>query len=277
MNTAESDSWEAAVARLRREPGSQELVRACFYDDPLLEAANRYWLSSEWHAVRQYTARATKEAGLALDVGAGRGISTYALARDGWKVTALEPDPSGLVGAGAIRALAAGAGLSIDVVETWGETLPFSDNTFALVHCRQVLHHARDLARLCSEIGRVLKPRGVFIATREHVISRKEDLPAFLESHPLHRYYGGENAYLLREYTDAIERAGLRISSVLNPLETPINFYPATRGELKARMARKLRLPLAGLIPDAALTLAGRWMNTPGRLFTFVARKPANE
>ena len=43
----------------------------------------------------------------ALDLGAGRGISSYALAREGWQVTALEPDPSMLIGAGAIRSLVA--------------------------------------------------------------------------------------------------------------------------------------------------------------------------
>lgn len=274
MQTAESfSSWEAAVAQLKRDPDSQELVRACFYDDPLLGAAERYWQGAEWHSVRLHMNTST---GSALDIGAGRGISTYALARDGWKVTALEPDSSELVGAGAIRALASEARLSIEIVQTWGEELPFDDNAFDFVHCRQVLHHARDLEQLCSEIGRVLKPSGTFIATREHVISHKEDLPIFLSSHPLHRYYGGEHAYLLAEYMNAIRSGGLRITQVLNPLETPINFYPSTREELKIRLARKFRLPFPRLIPNAALTLAGRWINTPGRLFTFVARKPAN-
>ena len=44
--------------------------------------------------------------GQALDVGAGRGIASYALAREGFTVTVLEPDDSHLVGAGAIRSLA---------------------------------------------------------------------------------------------------------------------------------------------------------------------------
>jgi SAM-dependent methyltransferase len=274
MSTAPSMTWEEAVLWLRRQPDAVELVRACFYDDPLSAAAERYWQCSEWQAVRQFlpTSPCT-----ALDIGSGRGISAYALARDGHTVTALEPNPSDIVGAGAIRQLAHATGRAIDVAETWGEALPFSSASFDVVHCRQVLHHARDLGQLCSQIGRVLKPSGTFIATREHVISRKEDLPAFLDSHPLHRYYGGEHAYLLREYTDAIEGAGLKLSDVLNPFESPINCFPATRQELKARLARKLRLPFPQLIPDAALTLAGRLINTPGRLFTFIARKPAHE
>lgn len=266
-------TWEEAVLWLKRQPDAAELVRACFYDDPLSAAAERYWQCSEWQAVQQFLPASPCRA---LDIGAGRGIAAYALARDGYVVTALEPDPSGVVGAGAIRQLAQVTGQAIEVRETWGETLPFESASFDVIHCRQVLHHARDLSQLCLQIGRVLKPGGTFIATREHVISRKEDLPAFLDSHPLHRYYGGEHAYLLREYSDAIERAGMRLSDILNPLETPINYYPATGDELKARLARKLRIPFPRLIPDAALALAGRWINTPGRLFTFIARKPAH-
>ena len=135
MQTESLSSWEDAVADLKREPGSEELIRACFYDDPLLDAAERYWQSAEWHSVRSHIHAAT---GSALDIGAGRGISAYALARDGWKVTALEPDPSDLVGAGAIRALAAEAHLSIDIVQTWGEGLPFDNNAFDFVHCRNL-------------------------------------------------------------------------------------------------------------------------------------------
>ena len=55
---------------------------------------------------------------------------------------------------------------------------------------------------MCEEVARVLKPGGTFIATREHVISKKEDLPVFLANHPLHRFYGGENAFVLQKYLD---------------------------------------------------------------------------
>ena len=62
-------------------------MRACFFDDPLAAAAERYYRSSEWAAVR---ALLPPRPGLALDLGSGRGISAYALARDGWRVVALE-------------------------------------------------------------------------------------------------------------------------------------------------------------------------------------------
>ena len=55
---------------------------------------------------------------------------------------------------------------------------------------------------------RVLRPDGIFIAAREHVISREADLGRFLDQHPLHHLYGGENAFLLERYIGALHNAG---------------------------------------------------------------------
>jgi len=263
-------SWEQAVIWLRSQPEQAELVRSCFYDDPLVEAAKRYQESSEWRAVRAFLPRS---AGRALDLGAGRGISSFALACDGWQVDALEPDPSNLVGAGAIRSLAKDAGLDIRVEQSWGEKLPYADASFDVVHGRQVLHHAHDLKQLCREAARVLKVGGVFIATREHVISRAEDLPAFLNNHPLHRLYGGEHAYTLREYRDALSHGGIQLSKVLNPFQTEINLYPETFDSMKKRLAEKVGLPFLKL-PEFVLRVLGAMSNAPGRLYTFVGYRP---
>ena len=139
---ASSLTWEQAVRWLRQQPEQAELVLACFYDDPLLEAAWRFAASEEWLATSRLLGAST---GIALDLGAGRGITSYALARAGWQVVSLEPDSSALVGAGAIRALATETGLPIRVIEEHAENLPFRESTFELVFGRQILHHARDL------------------------------------------------------------------------------------------------------------------------------------
>ncbi len=262
-------TWEEAVQWLREQDSQKELVKAAFYDDPLLEAAQRFEQSSEWAAVREFF---IEKKGSTLDIGAGRGISSFALAGDGWQVTALEPDPSELVGAGAIRSLAKESGRSIEVVETWGETLPFPDATFDLVYCRAVLHHANDLKDLCKEAYRILKPGGKFIATREHVISKHEDLDEFLRSHPLHDLYGGEHAYLLREYLDAIKAAGFKIEKVMNPAESDINLYPQTIQGMKKNASLKLKIPRL-FIPIALLKFRASLSNVPGRLYSFVAVK----
>jgi SAM-dependent methyltransferase len=262
-------SWEEAVVWLRGQSDQANLVRACFYDDPLLDAAERYYNSTEWQAVR---ALLPVGRGLALDLGAGRGISSYALARDGWRVNALEPNPSKLVGAGAIRTLAQDAKLDIQVQQNWGESLPYPDGTFDLVYGRQVLHHAQDLRQLCREAARVLKLGGLFIATREHVISYKEDLPEFLKNHSLQYLYGGEHAFLLKDYKNAISSSGIKLKAVLNPMQSNINLYPETIQDVKRRYASKLMLP-SNLVPDFMLSLHGLISNSPGRLYSFIGQK----
>ncbi|SPF35423.1 Methyltransferase type 11 [Syntrophobacter sp. SbD1] len=264
-------TWEQAVDWLREQPDQTPLVRACFFDDPLLEAARRYHAGSEWSAVRELLPRLP---GIALDVGAGRGIASYALASDGWTTTALEPDPSLLVGAEAIRTMAAEGELPITVVTDFGERMPFRDESFDVVHARQVLHHARDLEHLCREFRRVLKPGGTFIATREHVVDKESDLAGFLDAHPLHHLYGGENAFPLSRYLSALTRAGLEITTILSPWETDINLYPATLDDIRLSLARHLRFPFPRLIPTWYVHWASRRQTSPGRLYTFAGRRP---
>lgn len=277
-------TWEQAVQELRERPDMHPLVLAAYYDDPALGAAERYWRSDEWRAVRAYLPRA--EGARALDVGAGRGIASFALAKDGFSVTALEPDPSSLVGAEAIRALANEACLDIRVEQTHSESLPFDDGEFDLVFARAVLHHTQDLDHACRQFFRVLKPGGHFIAIREHVISRAEDLPQFFDIHPLHHLYGGENAYLLTRYEGAITDAGFTLERVIAPLDSDMNLAPLDASGARKEIASRLgeRLPGAAPLIRGLLGLPGAWPvarfalrafdHRPGRLYSFIARKP---
>ncbi len=280
MSQAVPGGWEAAVRWLRDQPDKQDLVRDSYYDDPLPAAAERYWRSEEWAAIRALLAG---RRGRALDAGAGRGIASYALAREGFAVTALEPDPSALVGSAAVKALARDSGLPIEVVEDVSETIPFADSSFDVVFARAVLHHVRDLDAALAEFRRVLKPGGLFIAAREHVISRDRDLPAFLAAHSLHERYGGENAHRLTVYVDAIAGAGLTLIALLKPLESPINYAPHSRDGVRREIAARLPGPAsaaaywllkAPLIGPLILRLAGAFDNRPGRHYSFVAVKP---
>jgi SAM-dependent methyltransferase len=277
-------SWEDTIAWLRTQPDHAELILSGYYDDPLEAAALRYWRSEEWQAILSLLP--TPIAGKAMDLGAGRGITSYALAKAGYRVVAVEADPGALVGAGAIRTLALETGLPIEVQLNSSGPLPFPSETFELVFGRAVLHHLTNLEQACEEMARVLKPGGTAIFVREHVISHPRDLEVFRALHPLHRYYGGENAHMLERYTGALERAGLRVSKVISPWRSPINFYPRTVAELRQELARRLALGSDGLARAICriISVPGVWHallrameaidNRPGRLYSFVALRP---
>ena len=278
MANAEAISWEDAVRGLIEDPSQQALVEACYFDLPLTRAAQRYRDSAEWQAMRGIIG---KPRGVAVDIGAGNGIVSYALAKDGWKAVAVEPDPSALVGAAAIRTLGKETGVDIDVREGFGEGLPLQTGEASLVIARQVLHHARDLPAFAKEIARVLAPGAMLVSTRDHVITGPGQLQAFLDSHPLHHLYGGENAFTVDQYRAAFTDAGLAIEQQLNSFDTVINYAPQTPETLRQEIAGRLG-PLGGLASAALrakplFNASMRALSTidrrPGRVISFVCRK----
>ena len=274
-------TWEEAVLWLINQDDQQDLVKACYYDQPLSVAAQRYSVSEEWQEISSLLSEFPR--GEALDIGAGHGITSYALAKDGWKVSSLEPDPSLIVGAGAIRALASADSLDITVYEGVGEGIPFDDNVFDLVFARQVLHHADDLTGFCKEIHRVLKPGGAFVALRDHILSKDSDLPEFLKIHPLHDLYGGENAFRLDQYKEAMTGSGMTIVKILGPLDSVINYAPHTEKTLWQEISKRL----SKFFPNFLLSWLGKtslqrvimfkllslFDNRPGRLYSFLCIK----
>lgn len=277
-------TWEEAVVWLRTQPEYAELVRQCYYDDPPEESAERYYQSEEWSAVRSVLGN--RMHGRVLDVGAGRGISSFAFAREGCQVTALEPDRSTVVGTGAIQQIVdKHPKLKIEICTEFAERLPFPDDSFDIVYGRAVMHHARDLVGFCSECARVLKKGGVFLGTREHVVESAADREIFLANHPLHRHYGGENAFPLEQYRNAITTAGLHIARSFGPFETPINYAPLADDQMNIILADRLvsmyKIPRSLVSMLLSIRVVHRYVShmlsemdtTPGRHYSFMAVK----
>jgi SAM-dependent methyltransferase len=271
-----------AIERLREDPRFAELVRDSYLGEDLQESAERFSASAEFADVLNL-AGSRLPGGAVLDLGAGNGIASFAFARSGARfILAIEPDLSTTVGLGALRPLV--DGMAVEVVCATGEAIPLRSGAVDLVYARQVLHHAADLRQLVSECARVLKPGGLLLACREHVVDDERQLEEFLRRHPVHQLAGGENAFRLTEYLGAIEGCGLRIDRILRPWDSIINAFPLVRTheelqrEPSTILTRRLggfgtlisRVPSVQAVVRAYLNRRGE----PGRLYTFVATKP---
>lgn len=274
-------SWEEAVRWYRAQPGNEKEILDNYFDLPVLKAAQRYAKSEEFAEVLRILGPGNGKQ--ILDLGAGNGIASFALARNGWLVTAFEPDPSSEVGAAAISAIRDETGLPITIVQQGGEMLPFEDQSFDAVLARQVLHHVPDLDVMARELFRILRPGSLCLTTREHLADNEQQLDEFRSTHPLHHLYGGESAYPLTRYLSAFENAGLRILKCWGPVESILNFFPGTERERQTtirQIANHSYLRLGRLLGWSerfrAIQLRRYTQNdcTPGRIHSFLLQRP---
>jgi SAM-dependent methyltransferase len=258
------------------------LVNDAYLGRDVAASADRFLRSAEFTEVQRLLGPMLNKAVVA-DIGAGTGITSYALRQSGAsRVFAVEPDPSEEVGRGAIERLRESTATPIEILDGWGENLPLSDASIDVVYARQVLHHAADLHRFLSEVARVLRPGGVLLACREHVVDNNSQKQAFLYSHPIHRLAGGENAYSLPQYLAAITAGGLVPRTMFGPWDSVINAYPAVRSieELANLPARRLEerfgslgRRVSGLPGVSALVWWRIRRPLPGRMYTFLCLK----
>jgi ubiquinone/menaquinone biosynthesis C-methylase UbiE len=271
---------DEAILTLIEDPRYARQMYDAYISADLRACAQRFWASGEFaEVVRHLGERARGEL---LDLGAGNGIASYAFAQNGARlVYALEPSKSKLVGQDAIATLT--CGLSVEIFGGVGEEIPLPDGSVDVVYARQVLHHTADLRQVLKECHRVLRSGGLFLACREHVVDNEAQLRSFLANHPIHRQIGGENAFPLSVYLDAITGAKLQMLACLGPWDSVINAYPGvtTQAALDNYSSQFLGAKLGpvgnklgGLSP--VRQLVWRWLNRPvaGRLYTFLAAKP---
>jgi ubiquinone/menaquinone biosynthesis C-methylase UbiE len=84
-----------------------------------------------------------------LEVGAGTGAQAIELSRRGFKLTAIELPASNYA-----------ANRLYPIIDYDGRTIPLPDASVDVVFSSNVLEHVPDLARMHSEVRRVLKPGG---------------------------------------------------------------------------------------------------------------------
>ncbi len=140
--------YDRAGAEWWRKDSALSLMKACV--NPVRVAYIR----------RKLEERGIDPAGLAaLEVGCGGGVLSEEMGRMGFILTGVDASvPSLRVALDHSRA----GGLSIGYAGGKAESLPCRDNAFDAVFCCDVLEHVGDVPRVISEIGRVLRPKGLF-------------------------------------------------------------------------------------------------------------------
>lgn len=220
-------TWEEAILCAREKEEHKELIKQCYLTDDLTWNIEEYGRSDEFSEILKIIKEYAPHAKSIVEFGAGNGIASVNFALLGFEVLSSEPDKSSIVGTGAIRQSILNFNVkNINVIESYAETLEEKDGCFDVVFARQCMHHANDLGNFTKNAYRLLKPGGLFLTVRDHVINSEANRQEFLKLHPLHKYYGGENAFSQGEYERALINAGFKINKVLRYFDSVINFSP---------------------------------------------------
>ena len=166
-----------------------------------------------------------------------------------------------------------------------GRGHPAARESIDIVYTRQVLHHVPGLTALAREVRRVLCPGGLYLACREHVTKSEAELEAFLANHQVHQLAGGEGAYPVDVYREALEAGGLRVRQVWGPLDSVINAFPLVQTQEELVEFRKHIIgPCLGRISPRVtirLPIVGSHVMSriepyapPGSMWSFLAERP---
>jgi hypothetical protein len=142
------------------------------------------------------------------------------------------------------------------------------------------MHHANDLNKFIEKAVQGLKKGGLFISIRDHVIYNQDDKECFFEHHPLHKFYGGENAFSEIEYINAIKNAGLSLKRIIRHYDSIINYFPMTKSRFLLRFSFAFILKQIYKIPffkKVKFIKSGSNIcdeqTIPGRMYSFIAIK----
>lgn len=153
-----------------------------------------------------------------LDLGCGDGQLTQKIAEAGAKVAGIDASPQ-MVAAAKARGIVAEEGKA--------EALPFAPRAFDAVFSNAALHWVRDQDAMLSEVHRVLKPWGRFVAEmggHGNIAAIRVALIGVLERRGYARLEDGVNYYPTAEaYSRRLARHGFQVERIaLIPRPTPL-------------------------------------------------------
>ena len=151
------------------------------------------------------------EAGYALDVGAGTGRYALKLARRGFRVTAIDPNPAMLDVA---RNSAAREELDVQFIQArLASGLPVDDCAYDLLICALVLCHVPGLDLGAREFSSVLRPGGLVLITDFHPDTIAQGIETQLDRDGV-RYQLPNEKHGKQTYMSALEGAGFELVEV---------------------------------------------------------------
>jgi SAM-dependent methyltransferase len=174
-----------------------------------------------------------------LEVGAGSGRDSLALARAGAIAVVLDYSPASLE---VVRGLARRLGVTVHLVQADGLAMPFRDGTFQVVFHQGLLEHFRDPRPLLVENARVVKSGGRLVV----------DVPQTFHLYTVMKkaligfgawFAGWETQFTVSQLERLLASTGLRVRRSYGEWMVPGLWYRVTREVL--RRGAGVRLPLA--------------------------------
>jgi ubiquinone/menaquinone biosynthesis C-methylase UbiE len=222
---------------------------------------------TDGRVVEQIMSQGPVRGALALEVGAGSGRDSVALASEGATVVVLDYSAASLEVA---RSVAERNGQRALLVRADALRLPFRDETFDLVFHQGLLEHFRDPMPLLSENVRSLKSGGVLLVD----VPQRFHLYTLLK-HALIAvgkwFAGWETEFTIGELTRLLERSGVRVVRRYGAWMVPGLFYRSLRAALlKAGLARlPLRPPPIPIVTRVMESWRRVWDGTPFAFYTY--------
>jgi len=184
-----------------------------------------------------------------LDVGAGVGaLHSWQLSKHGFEVVATELCPEFLFSIDYLT-----EDMFFERVVTDCTILPFRDNSFDIVFCKELIHHLENPMKLLSEMWRVLRPNGL-IVIREPCISILRNKKETLEKDSAARMGITHHYYTYTEYLNYIKEIAsnmeidgemITISSLNHPILSRIQKHVIKYDNIK-RLLLKIQLVFVG-------------------------------